>query len=131
MPMLIVPFSCLREARIDLESITPADIQPERFDTTEHHARGIENVRDAFRWNARQLPDGRWTWNTYRHWLGASLFRANYTGPGRHSRDHALRHADLPGSCPPSTSRSPGRCTSCANCRKALHLPRWKRPCRR
>jgi hypothetical protein len=77
--MLIVPFSCLREARIDPESITPIDIQPESFDTIEHHARTKEDVPEGHQWNARQLTDGRWTWTTYRHWLGASLFRARYT----------------------------------------------------
>lgn len=79
LPLLIVPFSCLREARIDPESITPVDIQPERFDTIEHHARTREDVPEGHQWNARLLPDGRWTWTTHRHWLGASLFRARYT----------------------------------------------------
>lgn len=78
LPMLIVPFSCLREARIDPESITPVDLQPERFDTVEHQARTRGEVPEGQQ-NARQLPDGRWTWATYRHWLGASVFRADYT----------------------------------------------------
>jgi hypothetical protein len=83
LPMLIVPFSCLREARIDPESITPIDVQAERFETIEHHARTQEDVPEGHQHNARQLPDGRWTWTTYRHWLGASLFRASYTTTNR------------------------------------------------
>jgi hypothetical protein len=77
--MLIVPFSCLRQASIDPESITPVDIQPEQFDTIEHHARTREDVPDMHRRDARQLADGRWTWTSYRHRLGASVFRADYT----------------------------------------------------
>jgi hypothetical protein len=79
LPMLIVPFSCLRQASIDPESITPVDIQPEQFDTIEHHARTREGVPDMHRRDARQLADGRWTWTSYRHRLGASVFRADYT----------------------------------------------------
>lgn len=83
LPMLIVPFSCLSEARIDPESITPIDIQPARMDTIEHHARTQDEVPETHRWNAHQLPDGRWTWATYRHWLGASVFRASYIPANR------------------------------------------------
>jgi hypothetical protein len=79
LPTLIVPFSCLRQARIDPESITPVDISPERFETIEHHTRSKGEVPETYRWQARQLPDGRWVWTSHRHWLGASVFRATYT----------------------------------------------------
>ena len=59
LPMLIVPFSCLREARIDPESITPVDIQPERFETIEHHARTQEDVPEGHQW--QRTAAGRWT----------------------------------------------------------------------
>jgi hypothetical protein len=79
LPVLIVPFSCLRQARIDPETITPVDISAERFETIEHHARTQDEIPETYRWQARQLPDGRWAWTSYRHWLGASVFRATYT----------------------------------------------------
>lgn len=79
LPVLIVPFSCLQQARIDPESITPVDISPERFEEIEHHARTQDEIPETYRWQAQQLPDGRWAWTTYRHWLGASVFRATYT----------------------------------------------------
>jgi hypothetical protein len=79
LPTLIVPFSCLREARIQRDSIMPVDVQPERFELTTHHAAARERVPEPHRWGARPQPDGRWMWNTNRHWLGAAVFRADYT----------------------------------------------------
>lgn len=79
LPVLIVPFSCLRQARIDPDSIIPVDISPERFEEIEHHVRTRDEVPESYRWQARQEPDGRWAWTSYRHWLGASVFRASYT----------------------------------------------------
>jgi hypothetical protein len=79
LPVLIVPFSCLAAARIDRESITPVDIQPETFEEITHHAPAEHQIPPPHRHNARQLPDGRWEWTIWRHRLGASVFRATYT----------------------------------------------------
>ncbi|MFF5985929.1 hypothetical protein [Prauserella flavalba] len=79
LPVLIVPFSCLREARIDRDTITPIDIQDESFETVTHYAHEWDSVPDHAQYSARLLPDGRYAWHTHRHWLGASLFRAAYT----------------------------------------------------
>jgi hypothetical protein len=79
LPVLILPFSCLDAARIDRESIVPVDIQPEGQEEITHHAAAEDQVPQLHRWNARQLPDGRWEWTTWQHWLGASVFRASYT----------------------------------------------------
>lgn len=79
LPVLILPFSCLDSAGIDRESIVPVDIQPEGNEEITHHAAAEDQIPQLHRWNARQLPDGRWEWTTWRHWLGASVFRAAYT----------------------------------------------------
>jgi hypothetical protein len=78
LPVLIVPFSCLRAARIDRETIIPADIQPDGHEEQTHHADALTLVPESNRWNARQTAGGQWEWTTYRHWLGASVFRAAY-----------------------------------------------------
>jgi hypothetical protein len=79
LPMLIVPFSCLREARIDRDSITLVDIQSERLASITHHSPTRDQVPETHRPEARETPNGRWQWTTYRHWLGAAVFRADYT----------------------------------------------------
>jgi hypothetical protein len=77
LPVMIVPFSCLNAAGIDRDSIVPAEIQPEDYQQITHHAAAEDHVPPSHRPCARQLPDGRWEWTTWRHWLGASLFRAS------------------------------------------------------
>lgn len=78
LPILTVPFSVLTEAGIDLDSIAPVELDPERYDTHTHYADSRDAVPDAHIYSARQMPDGRWSWHTYRHWLGAAVFRATY-----------------------------------------------------
>ncbi|SRR6266536_935510 len=93
LPVLILPFSCLDAARIDRESIVPADIQAEGYEEITHHASAEDQVPQSHRWNARQLPGGRWEWTTWRHWLGASVFRAAYTSYAAHDGQPVRRTA--------------------------------------
>ena len=99
LPMLIVPFSCLREAGIVTDSIKWADIQDDRFETIEHSAASKAEVpedkissaypdgdipEDSYQreYYAYLGEDDRWHWQTSRHWLGASVFSATYRLPG-------------------------------------------------
>jgi len=79
LPVLIVPFSCLRAAGIDRESIVPVDIQADQWREVTVHAASADEVPLWRRDHARQLPDGTWQWTESRHLLGASVFRAAYT----------------------------------------------------
>ncbi|SFK53582.1 hypothetical protein [Amycolatopsis sacchari] len=78
LPMLTVPFSCLTEAGILKDTIEPVDVEPERWDTSVHVVDSIENVPSSAVYTAKKLSDGRYEYRTYRHWLGAALFRATY-----------------------------------------------------
>ena len=80
LPVLIVPFSCLRAAGIDRETIEPVDILDDQWREVPQYAPPSEE----FPWphtiaDPQRLPDGRWTWTVRRHMLGASLFRASCT----------------------------------------------------
>jgi hypothetical protein len=78
LPMLIVPFSVLAEAGIDHDSIMPVGIEDDQFVTHTHYADSFDDISEQDRYFARLLPDGRWTWHTRLHVLGASVFRATY-----------------------------------------------------
>lgn len=95
LPSMIVPFTVLREAGIDRDSITMIDNDPERIDKTwvtvaeaevpeyaKDNASGYDYSSDYYRQNG----DG-WERATYRHWLGASVFRASYSYTDREHRD--------------------------------------------
>jgi hypothetical protein len=79
LPVLILPFSCLRAAGIDRESIEPVDIRADQWRELAVHAPSADQVPQWYRDVARQLPDGTWQWTVSRHLLGASVFRAAYT----------------------------------------------------
>jgi hypothetical protein len=78
LPVLIVPFSVLAEAGIDHDSITPIGVEDDQFITHTHYAGSRDDIPEPDRYVARLLPDGRWSWQTRRHVLGASVFRATY-----------------------------------------------------
>lgn len=79
LPVMIVPFTVLGAAGIAPDSIEPVEITSDRFDWTTHHADDLAEVPRTWRSSARQTADGCWTWDTARHRLGESLFRAAYT----------------------------------------------------
>jgi hypothetical protein len=79
LPVLIVPFSCLRAAGIDRESIEPVDIRADQWREVPVRASSADQVPQWHLHDARQLPDGTWEWTEHRHLLGASVFRAVYT----------------------------------------------------
>jgi hypothetical protein len=92
LPCLIVPFTALDEAGIRYDTITPLDIQKERHDERTHYADHYDEVPDSQQDRAVQLDDGRWKWVTYRHWLGAALFAADYEILHGWDNGHRNRH---------------------------------------
>jgi hypothetical protein len=93
LPMLLLPFTALREADIDRSTIRPLEILPDRWTDERQYAATAEEVPQSRRWSgfpgtyphpegyeyyARKLDDGRWTWTARRHWLGASVLTATY-----------------------------------------------------
>lgn len=91
LPMLLLPFTALREAGIDRSTIRPVEILPDRWTDEPQYAATAEEVPQSRRWSgfpgtyphastdgyyAHELSDGRWTWTVRRHWLGASVFTA-------------------------------------------------------
>ena len=94
LPLLILPFTTLNRAGINRETIQPADIRPDRTEYIAHSAATLADVPGIHRWAAARnhdktlshvntyhgdVPDdGRWHWETSRHWLGDSLFTADY-----------------------------------------------------
>jgi hypothetical protein len=59
-PCFIVPFSALRAASIDPATITPVQIEPERWTQEEHTAAALADVPEDHRKRARWItPDGR------------------------------------------------------------------------
>jgi hypothetical protein len=79
LPFMIVPFSVLRSAGIDHATITPIETHKDGYQTTTHHAATLADVPEARRSLATPSPAGGFTYETYRHWLGASVFRAAYS----------------------------------------------------
>lgn len=73
----IIPFSAIREAGIDLETITPIHVEEETYTYVEHTARKIEDVPDRYRTHhvyvsetgetltAPHAPDGREAYPDY------------------------------------------------------------------
>jgi plastocyanin len=98
LPSMIVPFSALREAGIDRDSVKMIDNDPERMekiwmpvaeaDVPEyvHDDNASAYAAEAYRRNG----DG-WQRATYRHWLGASVFQASYCYT---DREHTSRDDD-------------------------------------
>lgn len=83
LPMLIVPFSALRNADIRQSTIKPVDIRPDRY-TWEPRTRDnapadweLASGNTHYR-NWLEMPDGRWSYETSVHHLGDSLFTAEY-----------------------------------------------------
>lgn len=93
LPMLLVPFSCLREAEIIRNTIVPVDIRPDRTEKITHTVRTWAEVpesRKSEHYSPEDMPaglvdyyafknaDGLYQWTVSRHWLGDSLFKATY-----------------------------------------------------
>lgn len=99
LPMVIIPFSALREAGIEKNAIKRVEVLPDRY-TWEPRTRDRapaeweRNERGAggdYYKDWSELPDGRWAYLYREHRLGESLIKAAYTtrDPGTH-RD--IRH---------------------------------------
>lgn len=81
LPSVIVPFTVLREAGIDMDSIKIVDNDPERIDkiwvpVAEEDV--PEYARDEYMTDYYRRNGDSWQRATWRHWLGASVFRASY-----------------------------------------------------
>lgn len=89
-PWIILPFSALREAGIDPDTIEPQEVQEEKWVTERHSSPRLEDVPSSQRraWNdasssyvtVEPEDDGLYHWTTERHWLGASVFQATANG---------------------------------------------------
>lgn len=91
-PVLIVPFSAIAMAGIRMESITPIDLDPERFVTEHHSSRNLSDLPRHERTHYRYDPETRrstetpaqpdengvYHWGTRRHFLGASVLKATH-----------------------------------------------------
>jgi hypothetical protein len=83
LPMVIIPFSAIREAGIDQESIKRIEVLPDRY-TWEPRTRDEAPKDWELRGNHGQdrdwseLPDGRWAYMASVHHLGESLITAKY-----------------------------------------------------
>jgi hypothetical protein len=95
LPVIILPFTALREARIELNSITPHEILKDEYVTTIHTVATRNDIPEGYSWSRRELPDGRWAYETGEHRLGASVFSASYVEyeNGRNYGPHTLRRA--------------------------------------
>jgi hypothetical protein len=86
LPVLIVPFSALTSAGIVVSSIRPVHIRPDRFEYITHSASTVGEVPAIHRWQLEGyshpvIPfpdDGKLHWETSHHWLGDSVFTADY-----------------------------------------------------
>src|SRR6185437_4828346 len=89
---LILPFSVLSSAGIDVRSVRPVDIRPDHWEDIHHYtddlsevpewARRLSVYNDKRQW-LRYDPiepddDGTYHWMSQRHWLGASVFTASF-----------------------------------------------------
>lgn len=87
LPTVIIPFSALREAGIDRDTIERIEVLPDRYTweprTRDEAPKAWElNENGAggdYGRNFRELPDGRWAYDAKVHHLGESLIRARYT----------------------------------------------------
>jgi hypothetical protein len=80
LPYMIVSFSAMHEAHIDLDSVKAVDIQADRYETTRHDIASEDELPDG-RW-ARTDDDGMY-YETRRHRLGESVFSATYARPSK------------------------------------------------
>jgi hypothetical protein len=98
LPMLLLPFTALHEAGIYRRTILPVEILRDRWTDERQYAATAEEVPQSHRWSgfpgpypyanvdeyyAHELSGGRWTWTVRRHWLGASVFTAEYGADSR------------------------------------------------
>jgi hypothetical protein len=83
LPMIIIPFSALREAGIDRDTIERVEVLPDRY-TWEPRTRD-ESPKDWERSDTRyakdwsETHDGKWAYMASVHHLGESLIKAAYT----------------------------------------------------
>lgn len=108
--VLILPYSVLGSAGIDRDTIIPIDIRPDHMENIPHSAATLDEVPGLYRlrWiephhdeNGTYIPwhqvpitpadDGRYHWTTQRHWLGASVFRAQVSYDQRVTHDDGTR----------------------------------------
>lgn len=89
---MIVPFTALQRGGIIRQTITPVEVLPESHEWIKHSAADWADVPEAQHYYATRnredrtyyhseepVPqDGRWHWETGRHWLGGAVFSADY-----------------------------------------------------
>lgn len=87
-PSITLPFTAMRSARINRDSIVPLEVRPETW--AEETIITREKPSEKYTYNVRQLEDGRWSHTRMRHWLGASLFEAN-VDPNDHTGTRRMK----------------------------------------
>ena len=86
LPVIILPFTALREAKIMQDTIQLQEVLPDRWESTWHTVPTRDDI-PGYPYDMRERPDGQWEYETRAHRLGASVFRATYrTGwtPGKY-----------------------------------------------
>lgn len=87
LPTVIIPFSALREAGIEKDTIERIEVLPDRYTweprTRDEAPKDWERDEsgaggDYFR-SWQELPGGRWAYESKEHHLGESLIKAEYT----------------------------------------------------
>lgn len=77
-PIIIVPFSVISAASINKRSIFVLGSEEERHVSRQLAVATRDDVPEVHRWTATELPDGRWTYTIHDHFLGASVFSAEW-----------------------------------------------------
>lgn len=94
LPIIILPFTALSEAKIMQDTITLLEVLPDRYESTWHTVATRDDI-PGYPYDQRERDDGRWEYETREHRLGASVFSATYrTGwtPGRYEGEWVTAH---------------------------------------
>lgn len=82
-PIIIVPFSVLQTANINKQSIFVLGSEEERHVSRQLTVATRDDVPEVHHWTATELPDGRWAYTIHDHFLGASVFSAEWSARTR------------------------------------------------
>jgi hypothetical protein len=92
LPMILLPFSALDAAGIDLETIRSVDILPDRYDYVAHTGPECDMPRFQDAGEIRRNVfhgDGTATWHVAVHRMGESVFTASYVERGKGYADYS------------------------------------------
>lgn len=100
LPVMIVPFTAIRAAGVERDSITPVEIMPDRYtwekSQTSQEPSDYDLNYSAMTRNWRQVSDGVWEREVQVHHLGQSVFTADIvkSTPVRDAKTGYISHYD-------------------------------------